>query len=557
MKKLRLFIVAVLAVLPMMAFAGKAKVLKIDFKNPIAERKSGGSSMDLMSIVNGTPGSVTLLSYISAIDAAAQDKNIGMIYMTPENVSCGTAQLEELRAALERFRKAGKPIVAYCENFSNGSYYLASVADKVILDPASESMITGVGTQMIFLKDVLDALGVDVQLIRHGKYKAAGEMYTRSEASPENRLQNEVLVGSIWKTISTQIAASRGCTPEQFNQWVENLDMIHAADYKAKGLVDETWYKDEVDKYLCEQNGVSKISEVSFVKINKYASKLKKGSRKNKIAVVYADGEIVNSGSDADIVGSKMANTLRKVREDKKVKAVVFRVNSPGGSAQAAEAIRHELQLLRAEKPVIVSFGDYAASGGYWISAESDYIFSDYNTLTGSIGVFGLIPSVGNAIQSLEQYLQSEGYTFSLPTDESSNAYYTMPTAQPKLLQMGCVASPRDAIAGASGTSAKNSNFVHFLFAMKYLDKAPFASATGYSFYAINNTSTKTASICRNNCRDKTSGDLADRSVIACMCQSSANLNKSTGCFYGAKMYRNGRIEKFTSGNSRAQDCKG
>lgn len=412
MKKLRLFIVAVLAVLPMMAFAGKAKVLKIDFKNPIAERKAGGSSMDLMSIVNGTPGSVTLLSYISAIDAAAQDKNIGMIYMTPENVSCGTAQLEELRAALERFRKAGKPIVAYCENFSNGSYYLASVADKVILDPASESMITGVGTQMIFLKDVLDALGVDVQLIRHGKYKAAGEMYTRSEASPENRLQNEVLVGSIWKTISTQIAASRGCTPEQFNQWVENLDMIHAADYKAKGLVDETWYKDEVDKYLCEQNGVNKISEVSFVKINKYASKLKKGSRKNKIAVVYADGEIVNSGSDADIVGSKMANTLRKVRDDKKVKAVVFRVNSPGGSAQAAEAIRHELQLLRAEKPVIVSFGDYAASGGYWISAESDYIFSDYNTLTGSIGVFGLIPSVGNAIRkNLKVNIETVGTT--------------------------------------------------------------------------------------------------------------------------------------------------
>lgn len=412
MKKLRLFIIAVLAVMPMMAFAGKAKVLKIDFKNPIAERKSGGSSLDLMSIVNGTPGSVTLLSYISAIDAAAQDKNIGMIYMTPENVSCGTAQLEELRAALERFRKAGKPIVAYCENFSNGSYYLASVADKVILDPASESMITGVGTQMIFLKDVLDALGVDVQLIRHGKYKAAGEMYTRSEASPENRLQNEALVGSIWNTISTQIAASRGCTPEQFNQWVENLDMIHAADYKDKGLVDETWYKDEVDKYLAEQNGVSKISEVSFVKINKYASKLKKGSRKNKIAIVYADGEIVNEGSDADIVGSKMANTLRKVRDDKKVKAVVFRVNSPGGSAQAAEAIRHELQLLRAEKPVIVSFGDYAASGGYWISAESDYIFSDYNTLTGSIGVFGLIPSVGNAIRkNLKVNIETVGTT--------------------------------------------------------------------------------------------------------------------------------------------------
>ena len=399
MKKVRLLIVAVVAMLPVMAMAGKTKVLKIDFKNPIAERNVGGSQFDIMSIVQGTPNSVTLLSYVQAIDAAAEDKNIGMIYMTPENISAGTAQMEEIRAALERFKKTGKPIVAYCENLGNGSYYIASVADKIILDPASESMITGVGSQMIFLKDLFDALGVDVQLIRHGKYKAAGEMYTRSSASPENRLQNEVLINSIWNTMSSQIAASRGFTQEQFNDWIENMDMVHAEEFKELGLIDETWYKDEVDKYLCEQNGVKKIQEVGFVKINKYASKLKKGNRKNKIAVVYADGEIVNSGSDADIVGAKLANTLRKVREDKKVKAVVFRVNSPGGSAQAAEAIRHELQLLRAEKPVISSYGNYAASGGYWISAESDYIFTDQSTITGSIGVFGLIPSVGNAIR--------------------------------------------------------------------------------------------------------------------------------------------------------------
>lgn len=391
--------VAIMAMLPLMAFAGKAKVLKIDFKNPIAERNTGGSSFDIMSIVQGTPNSVTLLTYVQAIDAAAEDKNIGMIYMTPENISAGLSQVEEIRAALERFRKSGKPVVAYCENFGNASYYLASVADKIILDPASESTITGVGTQMIFLKDLFDALGVDVQLIRHGKYKSAGEMYTRSSSSPENRHQNEVLINSLWNTMSSQIAASRGITQQQFNEWVDNLEMCHAQEYKDKGLIDEIWYKDEVDKYLCEQNGAKKIQEVGFVKINKYASKIKKGSRKNKIAVVYADGEIVNSGSDADIVGTKLANTLKKVREDKKVKAVVFRVNSPGGSAQASEAIRHELELLRAEKPVIASYGDYAASGGYWISAQSDYIFSDESTITGSIGVFGMIPSVGNAIR--------------------------------------------------------------------------------------------------------------------------------------------------------------
>ena len=398
MKKTRLFVVAIMALMPLMALAGKAKVLKIDFKNPIAERNVGSSSFDIMSMVNGTPNSVTLLSYIQAIDAAAEDKNIGMIYMTPENISAGISQVEEIRAALERFRKSGKPIVAYCENFGNTSYYLASVADKVILDPASESMITGVSTQMIFLKDLFDALGVDMQLIRHGKYKAAGEMYIRNSSSPENRLQNEVLINSIWNTMSSQIAASRGITQKELNDWVENLEMCHADEYKAKGLVDETWYKDEVEKYLCEQNGAKKISEVGFVKINKYATKIKKGNRKNRIAVIFADGEIVNSGSDADIVGSKLASTIRKVREDKKVKAVVFRVNSPGGSAQASEAIRHELQLLRAEKPVIASYGDYAASGGYWISAESDYIFSDKSTITGSIGVFGLVPSVGDAI---------------------------------------------------------------------------------------------------------------------------------------------------------------
>lgn len=412
MKKTRLFIVAIVAMLPMMAFAGKAKVLKIDFKNPIAERNVGGSSFDIMSLINGTPNTVTLLSYVNAIDAAAQDKNIGMIYMTPENISAGTAQMEEIRAALQRFRQSGKPIVAYCRNFGNGSYYIASVADKIILDPASESTITGLSSQMIFLKDLLDALGVDVQLIRHGKYKSAGEMYIRSSSSPENRLQNEVMVNSIWNTMTGQIAASRGITQAQFNEWVENLEMCYPQEYKEKGLIDETWYKDEVERYLCEQNGAKKISEVQFVKINKYASKLKKGSRKNRIAVVYADGEIVDNGGDADIVGTKLANTLRKVREDKKVKAVVFRVNSPGGSAQASEAIRHEIQLLRAEKPVIASYGNYAASGGYWISAESDYIFSDCSTLTGSIGVFGLIPSLGNAVsKNLKVNVETVGST--------------------------------------------------------------------------------------------------------------------------------------------------
>ncbi|MBR5934853.1 MAG: signal peptide peptidase SppA [Bacteroidaceae bacterium] len=398
MKRVSRFIIAVMLVLPCVTMSGKqTKVLKIDFNNPVQERiVSGVSSINVMSLLDGMSSPVTMLSYVQAIDAAAQDKNIGMIYMTPDNISAGVAQVEEIRAALERFRKTGKPVVAYCRKLGTQSYYLASVADKVVLDPASESFITGISSMHFFLKDILDVLHVDMQLIRHGKYKAAGEMYTRSSSSPENRQQNEELLGAMWKSMSAQVVASRNFSADDLNGWIDNLDLCTAQDFKDKGLVDETWYIDEMEKYLCEQSGAEKIEDVSFVKINKYASKLKKGSRKNRIAIIYADGDIVDDGSDANVVGPKLASVIRKVREDKKVKAVVLRVNSPGGSAQAAEAIRRELQLLRAQKPVIMSLGDYAASGGYWISAESDQIFIDNATVTGSIGVFALIPNLGD-----------------------------------------------------------------------------------------------------------------------------------------------------------------
>ena len=308
-----MLVVAIAAMLPFMACAGKARVLKIDFKNPIQERIVGGSSIDIMSIVKGSANPVTLYSYVSAIDAAAQDNSISMIYMTPDEVDAGLAQIEEIRAALERFKKSGKPVVAYCRTLGNGSYYLASVADKIILDPASESLINGLSTQMIFLKDILDALHVDMQLIRHGKYKSAGEMFTRSSSSPENRLQNQELVGSMWNSITAQIAASRGFTQEQFQEWVENLDLCHASDFKEKGLVDETWYMDEVDKYMCQQNGVKSIGEVSFVKINMYA-------RGNTIVEeVYfqdekTDAEISEAASYADSFSND--ETLKKTRDD-------------------------------------------------------------------------------------------------------------------------------------------------------------------------------------------------------------------------------------------------
>ena len=397
MKQRNLLLFFLLALLPLSLSASKDRVLKIDFKNPIQEQ-AGGSSFDIMSLLqsNGTP--VSLLSYVRAIDAAAQDESISMIYMTPENISAGLSQTEEIRAALQRFRDSGKKIVAYCSDFSNMSYYLASVADMLVLDPSASPFITGIGTQQFFLKDILDTLGIDVQLIRHGKYKSAGEMFVRNSSSEENRLQNQEMVSSLWNSISAEIAQSRGkFTQEEFISWVDNLELTDAESFKAHGLVDEIWFKDQMDSCICAQTGSSMISLVRYVKINRYAEKMKKGSRKNRIAVVYANGDIVMEGDG--MVGSDMARTLAKVAEMPKVKAVVFRVNSPGGSSQAAEIIRREVERLRLKKPVYVSYGDYAASGGYWISAGKGTIFTDNTTLTGSIGVFSIVPSYGNALR--------------------------------------------------------------------------------------------------------------------------------------------------------------
>lgn len=402
-----------MALLPVEMQAGSEKILKIDFKSAITEKGGSGFSLSNFSLSGMLSGSTTLYTMVRAIDYAATDPSVSMIYMTPCNVSADYAQLEEIRAALKRFRESGKTIVAYCENLSNATYYLASVADKVVLNPASESYMTGLATQQIYLKDALDALGVDVQLIRHGKYKSAGEMYIRNAPSPENIEQNQAMVNSLWNDICAEIAASRGFSSDDFKKWIDDLALVDAASFKELGLVDELWHKDEVEDFVCEQTGSTLIKFVSFVNFKRYSEKLQKKvfgrqnkKSKEKIAVIYADGEIVVSSdgtgmSQEMIVGKNLASTIAKVRRDDKVKAVVFRVNSPGGSVMASELIKREIDLLKAEKPVIASYGGYAASGGYWISACTDRIFTDRMTLTGSIGCFSMIPNLGNAIRKI------------------------------------------------------------------------------------------------------------------------------------------------------------
>ena len=379
------------------AYAGegflKGKILKIEMKDVVAER--GGSNYNLTLSGIKSSSYVSLLSLERAIKKAAEDKDIAMIYINTDKFSAGLAPMEEVRSYLKGFSKAGKPVIAYGTSFGNGSYYIASVADRVFLYPTGGAAINGLSSTQYFLKDALDTLGIGVQLIRHGKYKSAGEMYIRNDISPENREQYEVMLDSIWGSILDEIAESRGISVDDLRNWIENLEIGKGQTLVDKGLVDGLKYRDEMEQYLCHLFGTTEPSEVKTVDIKNYMKKLKDGPSSKKIAVVYANGEIGEGRS----VGEKVANEIAKVRRDSTVKAVVFRVNSPGGEVTASDIIRREIELLKKYKPVIASYGSYAASGGYLISAGCDKIFVDKTTLTGSIGVFGMFYNVGGAIK--------------------------------------------------------------------------------------------------------------------------------------------------------------
>ena len=374
-------------------------ILKIS--GAITEQKVETFNFNPMNANMDMSSSCGILSVVRAIDVAASDSSVKMIYIRPDDLLVSISSAEELRKALSRFRDSGKPVIAYMDAASVGTYYLASVADKVILNRYADVMFSGMSSNILYFKDLIDHLGIDVQLIRHGKYKSAGEPFIKNSISQENREQYECMLGTIWDTMTESIAQSRDFSREDFCNWVDNLGIADAGDAKAKGIVDELWFKDELEDYLCNLMEVDNVDDLKIAGIAEYAAtKVKPDIRtREKIAVIYADGEIVMGDSQSGEIGDNFAREIAKVRKDSTVKAVVFRVNSPGGSVQASAIIKHEIELLKKEKPVVASYGDYAASGGYWISCGCDKIFSDRTTLTGSIGVFGLLPSFGNALR--------------------------------------------------------------------------------------------------------------------------------------------------------------
>ena len=339
---------------------------------------------------------------ISSINSAAFDPAVKFIYLKPDAAVAGTAQLEELRKALQNFRASGKAVVSYIENPTNAGYYLASVSDKIYMTPHQGGMnsFTGLSSQLIFLKDALDRLGVNVQLIRHGKYKSAGETFVRNSSSKENMQQNEEMVISMWNSWKNAIAQSRGLNPEDIDRMLNDLELVFPADFLEKGLVDELLTYDQLQDKLAMLYMADDYKDVKTISIQDYAQLNTAGDPMSdkKIAIIYAEGEIVDGDAAEEVAGDRFAKIIKAVREDKSVKAVVLRVNSPGGSVLASEKIKAQIDSLKTQVPVIASYGDYAASGGYWISANCDYIYANETTLTGSIGVFSMIPDLKNTL---------------------------------------------------------------------------------------------------------------------------------------------------------------
>ena len=369
--------------------------MKLDYAIP--DRTSGNEFSGVDFNTMESKDVAGLNDILRNIEQAKTDANIKGIYLELSSIPTSTATLQEIRDKLIEFKESGKFIVAYGESYSQSAYYMASIADKIWLNPDGMLDLHGMASQIMFYKHLLEKLDVEMQIVRgpNNRFKSAVEPYFLDKMSEANREQMDKLLGTVWGQILEGISQSRNISVEQLNQIADNLEtMFNAEKALEYGLVDNLYYKDQVFDELKGLTGSNKsINAVSNMKYAK--SYTVKNPSKNEVAIIYASGQIFDGkGSEENIYSEDLSKVIRKAREDDNVKAVVLRVNSPGGSAVASAVIGRELDLTKEVKPIIVSMGNYAASGGYWISAKADYIFADPTTLTGSIGVFGTFPNM-------------------------------------------------------------------------------------------------------------------------------------------------------------------
>lgn len=380
-------------------------ILEISLNNEIVERagKNPIENFDFSSMKSSK--SLGLYDITTAIKGAAKDDKIKGIYLNLSDIQSGIASLEEIRNALIEFKESGKFIISYGETYSQKAYYLATVADKIYLNPEGGIDLKGLNASIMFFKGTLAKLEIEPQIIRHGKFKSAIEPYILDKMSPENREQTMRYMGSIWNDMVKKMSESRKISESEINAAADNLLLQFPDEALKLKYVDGLIYKDELLDIFKTKVEAEKIDDLKFVKLESYlnsdGAKASTAKTKDKIAVVYAVGEIAGGeGSDKSIGSERISREIRNARLDENIKAVVLRVNSPGGSALASEVILREVILTKKVKPIVVSMGDVAASGGYYIACHADAIVAQPNTITGSIGVFGMMPNLQKLVNN-------------------------------------------------------------------------------------------------------------------------------------------------------------
>jgi len=372
-------------------------VLRINITQPVTDRTSNNPFENFDFAEFKPRQQLGLNDILKSIENAKNDSRIKGIYLDMPFLPANHATVEEIREALVGFKESGKFILAYGDIYTQKMYYLATVADHIYLNPQGWIDLRGLSVDILFMKEALSKLGVEPQIIRKGQYKTAVEPFTRNNMSYENKTQTAVYVNSMWNYMLDKISAAKNISPGQLNKMADELKFMEAETLLDHELIDDIKYKDQVLDELKKLSGNTKKKNMT-VDLYEYANTLRKkkslNSQKNKIAVIYAQGDITVGEGEENIIGSeKTSRAIRKARKDSAVKAVVFRINSGGGSAMAAEVIWREVKLTREVKPVIVSMGDYAASGGYYIACAADTIVANPLTITGSIGVYGIVPN--------------------------------------------------------------------------------------------------------------------------------------------------------------------
>jgi protease-4 len=379
-------------------------VLYIDLDQQITERTPENSLAGVPILGDSEQKSIGFYDFIKALKAAKTDEKIKCVYINVSAPNAGMATMLEVRNALIDFKKSKKPVIAYSEIYSQGAYYLASVADKVYLNPQGALEFKGFSSELMFFKGTLDKLGIEAQIIRVGNYKSAVEPFTNTKMSDYNKKQVSAYLDGLYQTFLNGIAETRKINPGTLFDIANDYKIAQPIDALNYKLVDGLRYKDEILEEFKKITGTAKKSDLNTVSINDYAESIPKANKpasKNKIAVIYANGDIISGeGSDEEIGSERISRAIRKARLDENIKAIVLRVNSGGGSALASDVIWREIVLSRKVKPVIASFGDVAASGGYYIACAADSIFVQPNTITGSIGVFGIIPNMQNLLNN-------------------------------------------------------------------------------------------------------------------------------------------------------------